>query len=118
MVRFACLLALAIALPALTLAKFGHQDRNCTIFTVPVAVSANNTAPRPLRVDSTVDAVNFVSIADTWSLRGMLGVVTPLPINDTFNINAQLCVPAVKHKAANQSEVLIIATHGIGFDKK
>ena len=67
------------------------------------------------RVDSNIDAVDWVNYMTTWTspnlTERMLGDIT---VKQTFKINGQLCVPPKGAK----SEILQLATPGVGFDKR
>lgn len=90
------------------------HSKQCVQLEVPLLITANNSRFDLPRVDNSVDAVDWVWDLTTWSHKGESGRVTGvIPVNDTFTISAQLCVPPQGAK----SDVLQIATHGIGFDK-
>lgn len=90
-------------------------SKQCVQLEVPLLVTANNSEFDLPRVDSNIDAVDWVWDLTTWSHGGENGRVTGvIPVNETFTISAQLCVPPQGTKA----DILQIATHGIGFDKR
>ncbi|KAK4148416.1 hypothetical protein C8A00DRAFT_39018 [Chaetomidium leptoderma] len=67
------------------------------------------------RVDSNIDAVEWVTEMTTWSSPNMTErIIGNITIEDTFKISGQLCVPP----RGARSDVLQIATHGVGFDKR
>lgn len=67
---------------------------------VPLLVTANNSEFDLPRVDSNIDAVDWVWDLPTWSHGGENGRVTGvIPVNETFTISAQLCVPPQGSKA-------------------
>lgn len=89
--------------------------KECVQLDIPLPINATNYHYAYPRVDSNIDAVDWVWNLTTWSHGAsedhMTGVI---PINDTFIISAQLCIPAQGAK----SNILQLATHGIGFDKR
>lgn len=90
-------------------------SKQCVQLEVPLLITANNSRFDLPRVDSNIDAVDLVWDLTTWSHMGETGRVTGIiPINDTFTISAQLCIPQQGAKA----DILQIATHGVGFDKR
>lgn len=90
-------------------------SKQCVQLEVPLLITANNSRFDLPRVDSNIDAVDWVWDLTTWSHRSENGRATGvIPVNDTFTISAQLCVPPQGAKA----DILQIATHGTGFDKR
>lgn len=90
-------------------------SKQCVQFEVPLLVTANNSRFDLPRVDNNIDAVDWVWDLTTWSHMSENGRITGvIPVNDTFTISAQLCIPSQGDKA----EILQIATHGVGFDKR
>ncbi|OIW24652.1 hypothetical protein CONLIGDRAFT_102057 [Coniochaeta ligniaria NRRL 30616] len=90
------------------------KTRQCVQLEIPIKLSSFTTTKwQQPRVDSTVDAVDWVDWMTTWTTPAdkAAGNVT---INGTFKINGQLCVPPEGAK----SDILQIATHGVGFDKR
>jgi hypothetical protein len=111
------LLALGVlATPAFAAPKLHHPtqtDRPCIQLQVPVHVVANNSRFDMPRVDSTIDWVDWIWETERWStpdaasrIRGVI------PIDQTLTISAQLCVPP----GGSKSQILQVATHGVGFD--
>ncbi|KAL4865567.1 hypothetical protein BDV12DRAFT_210984 [Aspergillus spectabilis] len=65
------------------------------------------------RVDNNIDAVDFIWDLQRWTAPNVTDRVTGVEtMQDTFTINAQLCVPKNL-----KGSILHIATHGFGFDK-
>lgn len=96
-------------------AASGLSPEQCVQLEVPVPVTATNYHYALPRVDNNIDAVDWIWNLTTWSHQAPDGHVTgPVPVNTTFTISAQLCVPPQRSK----SDILQIATHGIGFDKR
>lgn len=91
-------------------------SKKCVQFEVPVPVVATNNHYTIPRVDSNIDAAQWALNFSVWTAP------TPaerdmghLPIEDTFNISAQLCSPSTK---ANKSDILQIAVQGNGWDRR
>jgi len=93
----------------------GSDGRQCVQLEVPVAVNTTAIHWLQKKVDSTLDAVDWVDDMTTWSSPNttsrILGQIT---VKETFKISGQLCVPA---KGA-RSDTLQLATHGVGFDQR
>lgn len=93
----------------------GPDGRPCVQLEVPVTVNTKATHWLQNKVDSTVDAVDWVNDMTTWSSPNttsrILGQIT---VKETFKISGQLCVPA----KGSRSDILQLATHGVGFDKR
>jgi hypothetical protein len=91
------------------------DPRSCVQLEVPVSVDTTTTKWLQPRVDSNIDAVDWVTYMTKWSSPSladrMLGEIT---VKQTFKINGQLCVPPKGAK----SDILQLATHGVGFDKR
>lgn len=91
-----------------------NTTKQCVELEIPVTISANNIKADVPRIDSNIDAVDWVQFMDTWTVNLADHIVGVLPVSDTFTISAQLCVPVDGDKA----DILQIATHGVGFDKR
>ncbi|KXX73987.1 hypothetical protein MMYC01_209023 [Madurella mycetomatis] len=103
---------IAVGAPAETAAT----TKRCVQLEVPVPIVATNHHYIMPRVDNNIDAVNWAINVTTWSTPVAAERVTgPVLVDSTFNINAQLCVPSRK---GTKAEILQIATHGLGFDKR
>ncbi|KAK3711998.1 hypothetical protein LTR37_009310 [Vermiconidia calcicola] len=91
------------------------NQRPCINLTLPVSVTAQNAVYDVVHVDNNIDAAAFAVDSDTYSSPNSTErIIKAVPIKDTFNISAQLCVPSHGLK----KESLQIATHGGGFDKR
>ncbi|KAM7218902.1 hypothetical protein V8F06_005782 [Rhypophila decipiens] len=92
------------------------SPRACVELEVPVSIDTTAIKWLQPRVDSNVDAVDWVANATTWTspnmTESMIGTIT---VRQTFKINGQLCVPP---KGSKRSDILHLATHGGGFDKR
>lgn len=90
-------------------------SKECIQLDIPLRINAKNHRYAYPRVDSNIDAVDWVWNLTTWSHGTPADHITGvIPINDTFTISTQLCVPPQGAK----SDILQLATHGIGFDKR
>jgi hypothetical protein len=107
-------LAALTAKPALGTPTANHKTRQCVQLEVPVTLSSfQTTRYNQPRVDSSVDAVDWVDWMTTWTTP-MNKTAGKVAVNDTFKINGQLCVPVNGPK----SDIIQVATHGVGFDKR
>lgn len=105
------MLAGTSAAPATT----GTSSKQCVQLEVPLPITATNYHYDLPRIDSNVDAVDWIWNLTTWSHQDVnMRITGAIPINATFTISAQLCVPP----GGGKSEFLQIASHGIGFDKR
>ncbi|KAK3352477.1 Alpha/beta hydrolase family-domain-containing protein [Lasiosphaeria hispida] len=90
--------------------------RSCVEIEVPVSIDTTAIKWLQPRVDSNIDAVDWVNYQTTRTspnnTQSMIGQIT---VKETFKINGQLCAPP---KGSARSEILQIATHGGGFDKR
>ncbi|KAJ0423530.1 Alpha/Beta hydrolase protein [Aspergillus carlsbadensis] len=93
------------------------RGRSCVTFDIAVPVSAENSIYDTPRVDNNIDAVDWIWDLETWTSPNITERIKGVKeIEDTFSINAQLCIP--KDKNAAKSGILQIATHGFAFDKQ
>lgn len=112
---------IAFVVAALAIKKGGASpttanQRSCIQIEVPVSVDTTAIKWLQPRVDSSIDAVDWVRYQTTrTSPNNTESMMGRIPIKETFKINGQLCVPP---KGAARPEILQIATHGGGFDKR
>ncbi|KAH6617582.1 Alpha/beta hydrolase family-domain-containing protein [Chaetomium tenue] len=112
---------IAFVVAALAIKKGGASpttanQRSCIQIEVPVSVDTTAIKWLQPRVDSSIDAVDWVRYQTTrTSPNNTESMMGRIPVKDTFKINGQLCVPP---KGAARPEILQIATHGGGFDKR
>ncbi|KAL4908487.1 hypothetical protein BDW74DRAFT_175171 [Aspergillus multicolor] len=93
------------------------RGRSCIDLTLSLPINATNSIYDIPRVDSNIDAVYYVWDLDTWSSPNATERITGTKVvEQTFNISAQLCVPIRPN--AGKKDILQIATHGFGFDKR
>ncbi len=97
-------------------AQIATTTKQCVQLVVPVPVVATNYHYTMPRVDSNIDTIDWTVNVTTWSNPSAAERVTgPVPVDRTFSINAQLCVPS---KKGTKAGILQIGTHGLGFDKR
>jgi hypothetical protein len=90
--------------------------KRCVQLEVPVPVVATNYYYDMPSIDSNIDAVDWTLNVTTYSnFKFSERVIGPKPVNCTFKVHAQLCVPS--HNGA-KADILQIATQGRGFDKR
>jgi hypothetical protein len=107
----------ALAVPTNRDSPSSTPYMSCAKWTLPVAVSANNLIFDVPRVNSNIDAAHYAWYQDTWTRANLTARTRSiLHVEDTFNINVQLCVPTAA--TGGKKQILQIATHGFGFDKK
>ncbi|KAF5667456.1 alpha beta-hydrolase [Fusarium heterosporum] len=97
---------------ASTIATPTGHTRNCVELQVPVTVTANNTRYNSFQVNSNIDVVDWIWDISTWSHANRTS--DTIQVHGTYSINAQLCIPS----QGKRSDILQIATHGFGFDKR
>ncbi|KAB5582906.1 hypothetical protein GE09DRAFT_284933 [Coniochaeta sp. 2T2.1] len=90
------------------------KSRQCVQLEVPIKLSSFTTTTwNQPRVDSSIDAVDWVDWMTTWTTPENKASGKTM-INQTFKINGQLCVPT----KGTKSDIVQLATHGVGFDKR
>ncbi len=91
------------------------NTRTCVQLEVPVNVDTTAIKWLQPRVDTTIDAVEWIDeMATRTSLNLTEREIGTVTIRKTVKINGQLCVPF----GGARSDILQIATHGAGFDKR
>lgn len=114
--RSLVLLSGVLALSQIVASALAPATKQCVQLEVPVPVIATNRHYSMPRVDSNIDAIDWTVNVTTWSEPSAEDrSMRLLPINSTFKISAQLCVPLQRGAKAN---ILQIATPGLGFDKR
>ena len=97
-------------------AESATTTKQCVQLEVLIPVFATNYHYIMRRADSSVDATDWTVNITTWSTHNATAPITgPVLVDRKFSINAQLCVPSQK---GIETEILQIATHGRGFDKR
>jgi hypothetical protein len=113
--NLAGLVSIGLLILAPVSAAPSKTNRQCVQLQVPVKVSAKNYDLKMPRVDNNIDAVDWAWNLETWShLTTEDRVKGTMDVSDTFKISAQLCTPV----GGAKSEILQIATHGLGYDKR
>jgi hypothetical protein len=110
--RSATLAGLLFATALATPTKITKQ---CVDLEIPVDVSATNYHFNFPKVNNNIDTADWVWNVTTWDMSNITERITgTINIDDTFTISAQLCVPV----GGSKKDILQIATHGVGFDKR
>ncbi|KAJ9607901.1 hypothetical protein H2200_007980 [Cladophialophora chaetospira] len=91
-----------------------HPGASCAKFILPVTATAQNAAVNAPTVNSNIDAINWVWEFSTWSHNATARITGQPTVSGTYGIGAQLCIPT----SGTKKEILQIATHGLGFDKR
>ncbi|KAK0619125.1 hypothetical protein B0T14DRAFT_584450, partial [Immersiella caudata] len=110
-------IALVLAAVSVKKGRASPTDNNPACVDLEIPISVNQTAAKWLQpeVDSTYDAVDWIRYQTTRTTpKPNESYLGPIAINETFSINAKLCIPSHGPK----SKILQIATHGAGFDKR
>ncbi|PTB61884.1 alpha/beta-hydrolase [Trichoderma citrinoviride] len=88
---------------------------NCVELNIPVTAHANNTKLNTVRVDSNVDAVEFTLSRDRWDALTIDEISAGnIAVGGNFEISGHFCVPPTPRNGEN---ILMIASHGVGFSK-
>ena len=113
---FALLLGLALLSKHLQAASTPASvgNRPCVNFMLSVSVTAQNAEYDTIHVNDNTDATAWAVDVDTWSFNQTSRFIRNVTVSDTYDISVQLCVPPTGSKKQN----LLIATHGLGFDKR
>lgn len=102
---------------ALSNAGYVPKGANCLDSIIPVTVTSNN---RPWIAPRWKDNYEFIDFLSTASSRPSAGFPGPLGNNTvkqtgSYHIGATFCTP---QKPGNHSNTVIVATHGLGFDRR
>lgn len=95
-------------------------QRQCVDLQIPIKVDLSATKWLQPRVDSTLDAVEWVLNMTTWTSASSERAIGTVKIDQTFKISGRLCIPPPKTSgpAKSRAKILHLATHGVGFDKR
>ncbi|KAL7808391.1 alpha/beta-hydrolase [Trichoderma gracile] len=89
---------------------------NCVELNIPVTAHANNTKFNTIRVDSNVDAVEFTLSRDRWDALTIEEIsMGSIAVGGDYQISGHFCFPSTPRNGEN---ILIIASHGVGFSKR
>ncbi len=108
----------ALALAPMVVGALGSTTttKQCVQLEVSIPVVATNYHYTMPRVDSSIDAIDWTLNVTTWSTpNATVRITNPVPVNRTFSVSAQLCVPSQR---STKSNILQIAAHGNGFDRR
>lgn len=95
----------------------GTHDGQCTTFTLPVPVKATAIDFGSPPITNKYETTQWAVSGSTWSTPSIFEIYQSLPtvsIDTTFDIHAQLCVPA----GGAKKDILHLATHGLIFDSR
>jgi hypothetical protein len=90
-----------------------HANAYCTELDIPVTATAPSAIYDILRIDSNLEATAW-AVGSSIRTSKSGGIIKNTTISGTYNIHGRLCVP----KSSTKSEILQIATHGVGFDSR
>jgi hypothetical protein len=85
----------------------------CKELDIPVTATASGAIYDIPRIDSNLEATAWAIATSSRNSTGG-GTLGNTVISGTYNIHGRLCVP----KSSEKSDILQIATHGIGFDSR
>lgn len=95
---------------------FTPKGASCQDYTIPVTVTSEN---RPWIGPRWTDNYGFIDFLSLTSSRQSAEFSSPVgnPVNQTtsYNISATFCTPETPGKS---SKTVLLATHGLGFDKR
>lgn len=95
---------------------FTPKGAKCQDYTIPVTITSEN---RPWIGPRWTDNYGFIDFLSIASSRQSAGFPSPVgnPVNQTasYNISAAFCTP---DKPGKRSKTVLLATHGLGFDKR
>lgn len=99
-----------------TSATFVPKGANCQDYTVPVTVTSENFPWTGRRWEDDYGFIDFVSTATTrLSARFPYPLGKPVNQKGSYNISATFCTPT---QPGNRSKTVLLATHGLGFDRR
>lgn len=91
-------------------------SRPCIELDLSIAIKTNTSIYDIPRVNNNIDAVDFIWDVERWTAPAPADrVIGTRAVDETFSISAQLCVP---QDGAEKKDILQIATHGFGFEKR
>ena len=108
-----CALATAWSTSSVTHVPKGAKCQN---YTVPLTITSAN---RPWIGPRWTDNYGFIDFVTTTAARRSAGFPSPVgdPVNQTasYNISATFCTPK---RAGKHSKTVLLATHGLSYDRK
>jgi pimeloyl-ACP methyl ester carboxylesterase len=90
-----------------------HANGYCKELDIPVTVTAPSAIYDVPRIDSNFEATAW-AVNASGRTSTSAAVIETTTTSGTYNIHGRLCVP----KSSNKSDILQIATHGVGFDSR
>ncbi len=97
-------------------AAFAPKGANCLDYIIPLTVTSDN---RPWTGPRWEDDFGFIDFLSSASTRFSAGFPSPVgdPVKQTcsYEISATFCTP---QRPGNHSKTVLLATHGLGFDKR
>jgi pimeloyl-ACP methyl ester carboxylesterase len=93
--------------------------RTCTNYTIPITITSNNLAFGLPTFHSNFDVANFVDTISSRNTTTAASVVSPARRNvtATYTISATFCQPALIPQNNRTKRTVLIATHGLNFDR-
>ena len=95
---------------------FSPKGAKCQDYTIPLTITSEN---RPWIGPRWTDNYGFIDFLSIATSRPSAGFPSPVgnPVNQTasYNISATFCTP---EKPGKHSKTVLLATHGLGFDKR
>jgi pimeloyl-ACP methyl ester carboxylesterase len=88
-------------------------DGYCQELDIPVTATASGAIYDIPRIDSNIEATAWTVGTSSRTPTGGASIGNTI-ISGTYNIHGRICNP----KSSNKSDILQIATHGIGFDSR
>jgi pimeloyl-ACP methyl ester carboxylesterase len=98
---------------ALSFSVPDHANAYCKELDIPVTATAPSAIYDILRIDSNLEATAW-AVESSIRTSTFGRIIKNTTTSGTYNIHGRLCVP----KSSDKSEILQIATHGIGFDSR
>ena len=102
--------------PALSTAGYVPKGANCIDSIIPVTVTSNNRPWIAPKWNNNFEFIDFLSSASSRPSAGFSAPVgNPVKQTGSYKIGATFCSP---QKPGNHSDTVIVATHGLGFDRR
>lgn len=107
-------LGLVLATPTVRSTK--AATRNCEEYMIPVSVSSTVFIPSFEHFNDDFDVVDFVSYLARRDFQTALNPFSGTKnVTGTYTIGATICSPT---KDTAKSKTLLLATHGLGYDRR
>lgn len=107
------------ALPVISLlAGQALANKSCKKFKIPVTVDSTNLVYAAPHFKTNFDIADFIDTIGSRSAPDPSGAFSGTKnVTATYEIGATFCTPAKGHKDTHKDTVLI-ATHGLNFDRE